>query len=63
MTNEQTVVVESRIARGYQNVGKSNSLLNGLPVYLLQKGKHFMAINTLGYDEHLVGLTWKVVNE
>jgi hypothetical protein len=43
-TKEQQVVVESRIAKGYE----SQKLPNG--DWLVWKGRHTMQINCLGYD-------------
>lgn len=43
-TKEQQVVVESRIAKGYE----SQKLPNG--DWLVWKGRHKMQINCLGYD-------------
>jgi hypothetical protein len=55
---EQSVVVESRIAAGYVLLGTAKSTAAKGNVFLLQKSKHFLAINVLGYDEHFVGKTW-----
>lgn len=60
MTAEQMLVVNSRIKDGYCLIGKSVSIVNGLPLYLLLRSKHLLAINSLGYDEHFVGVSWKI---
>jgi len=62
MTNEQQVVVNSKINNGYMIIGNSVSMTNGLTVVILSKGKHTLAINTLGYDEHYVGKSWKITD-
>lgn len=59
-THEQAVVVDSRLKSGYQLDGTSKSLVNGLPVFVMSKGKHTVAINSLGYDEHTNGKTWRL---
>ena len=53
LTEEQKVVVESRIANEYEVVEECVSLVNGLVAYKLVKGRHCVVINTLGYDEHV----------
>lgn len=58
-TKEQQTVVESRIISGYQVIGKSVSLLNGLASFVLVKGKHTISVNSLGYDEHTPNRTYK----
>jgi hypothetical protein len=60
MTHEQSVVVEARKSMGYSLLGKSTSLYTSGHVYVMTKGKHTMAINCLGYDEHTQGVTWNV---
>jgi hypothetical protein len=60
MQSVQQVVVSQRIKDGYTVLGESRSYNNGLTVVLLNKGSHTVAINTLGYDEHFKGKTWKL---
>ena len=60
ITNEQKSVVEYRISQGYELFGKTVSMLNGLDAYVVNKGKHLMVINSLGYDEHYQGKTWRI---
>ena len=60
MTKEQQTVVDVKIHSGYEIVGTSKSINNGLDVFILTKGKHTIAINSLGYDEHYKGKTWKL---
>ncbi len=60
LTNEQKVVVEYRISKGYELLGKTKSTLNGLDAFVVNKGRHLMVINSLGYDEHCQGMTWKI---
>ena len=60
VTYEQKVVVEYRISQGYELFGKTVSMLNGLDAYVVNKGKHLMVINSLGYDEHYKGKTWRI---
>lgn len=60
ITNEQKSVVEYRINQGYKLFGKTVSMLNGLDAYVVNKGKHLMVINSLGYDEHYQGKTWRI---
>lgn len=62
VTNEQKVVVESRLNDGYKLLGITRSMINGLDAYLICKGKHTMCINSLGYCEHYTGATW-VINK
>jgi len=60
VTHEQKAVVEYRLSQGYELFGKTKSLLNGLDAYVVNKGKHLMVINSLGYDEHFQGKTWRI---
>ena len=62
LTKEQKVVVENREAQGYCVIGKTESLSNGLVAYVCTKGKHTLVINTLGYDEHMLGMIWKILD-
>lgn len=59
-TKEQSCVVEARVKQGYEFFGKTKSTLNGLDAYILKKGKHLIVINSLGYDEHYQGKTWRI---
>lgn len=60
LTKEQEAVVEYRLNQGYELFGKTSSTLNGLDAYVINKGKHLMVINSLGYDEHYQGKTWRI---
>lgn len=60
LTNEQKVVVECRLNQGYELFGRTRSLLNGLDACVVSKGNHLMVINSLGYDEHTQGKTWRI---
>lgn len=60
LTNEQKAVVEYRVKQGYELFGKTTSMVNGLDAFVVNKGKHLMAINSLGYDEHYQGKTWRI---
>lgn len=60
LTNEQKLVVEHRLSKGYKLFGKTKSLLNGLDAFIVNKGNHLMVINSLGYDEHFQGKTWRI---
>lgn len=60
LTEEQKAVVENRLSQGYDLFGKTKSLLNSLDAYVVNKGKHLMVINSLGYDEHTQGKTWRI---
>ena len=60
MTNVQKTVVENRLSNGYTILGESNSLSTQGRVVIINKGKHTMAINCLGYDEHTTGRTWSL---
>jgi hypothetical protein len=55
MTDEQLVVIETRLKFGYVNVGRTRSVINGLMAIVVQKGRHVMVINSLGYDEYSGG--------
>lgn len=56
----QKIVVESRIRGGYSLVGNTRSIVNGLQAFMVVKGKHTMVINSLGHDEHVNGMTWRL---
>lgn len=60
LTEEQKAVVENRLSQGYELFGKTKSITNGLDSYVVNKGKHLMVINSLGYDEHYQGKTWRI---
>lgn len=60
MTNEQKQVVQSKLNDNYVILGFTKSLLNGLSSVCLTKGRHTVVINSLGYDEHFKGKTWKL---
>jgi hypothetical protein len=60
LTKEQQLVVEGRLTQGYCVLGKTFSTTNGLLAFVCVKGKHTVVINTLGYDEHSFGRTWKI---
>lgn len=61
MTEVQKIVVDARIKEGYTLLGQVTSLTNNLPAFMLCKGKHMLVINSLGYDEHFQGKTWKLI--
>lgn len=60
VTPEQKVVVEARLNNGYEMIGVTRSMINGLDAYLICKGKHTMCINSLGYCENYFGATWVI---
>jgi len=60
ITEVQKLVVEKRIKDGYELLGKTVSTINSLTSFVLNKGKHLVVINSLGYDEHFHGKTWNV---
>ena len=60
VTKEQQSVVKCKLQQGYVKLGESKSIVNGLPVILLVKGRHTLAVNSLGFDEHYVGKVWKL---
>lgn len=60
MTSVQKAVCDAKACDGYVKIGKSASLLNGLDLIVMTKGKHTIAINTLGYDEHTGCKTWRI---
>ena len=55
MTDIQSVVTQARIKDGYELLGYTESILNGLVAAVLVKGRSTLVINTLGYDEHTNG--------
>ena len=57
---EQSCVVKSKINSGYEVFGFTKSTLNGLDCVVLNKGNHLVVINSLGYDEHYKGKTWRI---
>lgn len=60
-TKEQKVVVEARLKDGYELLGVAKSHVNGLRIFAVSKGRHTMAINSLGYDEHVPGRSYKLL--
>ena len=60
MTHEQQIVVNARLAHGYELLGYSNAISTTGIVAVLRKGSHTLAINSLGYDEHYQGKTYKL---
>lgn len=62
MTNIQSVVTQAKIKDGYELLGYTTSLLNAMIAPVLVKGRSTLVINTLGYDEHIKGKTWKLNN-
>jgi hypothetical protein len=62
MTDIQSVVTQTKIKDGYELMGYTTSLLNGLVSPVLVKGRSTLVINTLGYDEHTKGKTWQLNN-
>jgi len=60
MNELQQAVCNGMVLDGYVVIGKSKSLVNGLDVILMSKGRHTIATNTLGYDEHTVGKSWRI---
>lgn len=60
LTKEQEVVVNARMGQGYELLGITVSNTNGLDSFVISKGEHIMVINSLGYDEHYQGKTWKL---
>lgn len=58
VSKTQEIVVTSRLNSGYNYIFGVHSKLNDLGCILLQKGRHIMSINSLGYDEHIVGATY-----
>lgn len=59
-TKEQEVVVQARLAQGYSLLGVTTSLFNAGKAFVVSKGKHCLVINSLGYDEHVKGVTWTI---
>lgn len=59
-TIEQQSVVNAKVTLGYEFIGYTKSLVNGLDCSVLSKGKHLVVVNTLGYDEHYQGKTWRI---
>ena len=63
MTYTQETVVSARLAGGYDLLGYSDSTSVSGIVAVITKGKHTMAINCLGYDEHTQGKTYRLRDE
>lgn len=62
MLSAQDVVTESRIKNGYTLVGTARSSVSSGHVKILTKGKHTVAINSFGYDEHFVGCIYFILD-
>lgn len=60
MTKEQTAVVNARLRDGYTLLGYASSHVVAGQVAVLSKGRHTIAVNVLGYDEHLPGRTYRL---
>lgn len=60
MTNIQSVCVLNRVKNGYTLLGEVCSTSTDTKAILIIKGIHTMAINCLGYDEHINGRTYNV---
>lgn len=60
ITKEQKVVVEQRILDGWEIAGFTKSMFNGLMAVFLIKGRNCKVINSLGYDEFLREITWRI---
>ena len=58
MTHEQETVINARLSDGYDLLGYSAGSLGTVAV--ITKGRHTMAINCLGYDEHTQGKTYSL---
>jgi hypothetical protein len=63
MSNTQENVLTARLAEGYALLGYSDSVSVSGIVAVIAKGRHTMAINCLGYDEHTQGKTYKLRDE
>lgn len=59
-TELQQRVIQSKVNNKYEILGVTTSLLNGLPAAVLVKARHTVVINSLGYDEHVNGMSWKL---
>ena len=59
VTKEQQVVVENRLARGYEFMGYFQNYcgIKG-PDICVVKGRHRMHINALGYDSYVPGTNY-----
>lgn len=62
LADTQKIVVESRLKSGYEILGMSSSVNNDKCIVVMRKGKHTIAINSLGYDEHTPGRTYHMKN-
>ena len=60
MTNVQKVVINARLNNGYKLLGMAQSLARG-QVAIITKGRHTMAINQDGYDEHFIGRVYQLM--
>lgn len=63
MTYTQETVTNARLADGYALLGYSDSTSVSGIVAVIIKGKHTMAINCMGYDEHTQGKTYRLRDE
>ena len=63
MTEIQQIVVNARIGMGYKVLGYTQSHSTASRCAVLQKGRHLMSINCLGYDEHIPGVTYNLFEE
>lgn len=60
-TQEQNAVIEARKRDGYVLLGVASSRSMQGHVVVLTKKRHCVAINGLGYDEHTLGSTWRML--
>jgi len=60
MTKEQELVVSRKKKDGYAIWGTTKSAINGLDAVALTKGRHFIVVNSLGFDEHTFGRAWVI---
>jgi len=62
LTNEQNVVVNSRIKQGYDFVGyfKNISGIGTFDVALI-KNKHRIHVNSCGYDSYVPGINYEEI--
>ncbi len=63
MLSAQDIVVEAKIKNGYTLIGTARSISSSGYVKILTKGKHTLAINSFGYDEHFIGCTYFILDE
>lgn len=60
MTEVQQAVVNARLKMGYELFGFTPSISTTPRCAVLNKGKHMMVINCLGYDERVQGVMYKL---